>query len=181
MKSNTDLQGHRVGYNNITMARTKHTPVKGKTKEKPPAKSTYTSSRNVTKNQHEEAKLEDQNEDLQPDLEAPKSEASTSEEGKPNKPIPWANSKAKQLLRADLMEGRVKNHMPPGVVFRMHPEYAEYGIANFRSNLSTLREAMKRDYSRMVRDCEYYGNFVARLEEINAIDPPRPRDYPNWH
>ena len=40
---------------------------------------------------------------------------------------------------------------------------------------------MKRDNSRMVRDCEYYGNFVAHLEEINAIDPPRPRDYPNWH
>ena len=59
-----------------------------------------------------------------------------------NKPPPWAKSKAKQLLREDIIAGIVNPEMNAAAVFLLRPEFQLYKLTNFRTNLKNLREAI---------------------------------------
>lgn len=60
------------------------------------------------------------------------------------KPTPWSKSKAKQLLREDIIAGTVKPEMDAKAVFLMRPEFQLYKLTNFRTNLKNLTEAIAK-------------------------------------
>jgi hypothetical protein len=95
--------------------------------------------------------------------------------------VPWAESEAKRLLRQDLIEGRVPDNWTGVQVKQMRPEYAPYSQARFTANLKTLRDGLERDYARMVEDVEIFGHDMALLTEYHKKNPPREKDYPNFH
>jgi len=97
------------------------------------------------------------------------------------KPDPWLNSKAKQLLRDDIVTGVVSSKMEPKAVFTMRAEYQQYDYNNFVTNLRNLREAIVKDHKRMQKDCEYYGHDRSILPDLwkdreGADDPSQ-----SWH
>ena len=77
----------------------------------------------------------------------------------------WANSEAKRVLRADVIAGRVKKHMKPKEVIEMRPRLFGRWKKTFGTNLRNLREALARDYSRMLDDCQWHGHDAAVLVE----------------
>jgi len=94
--------------------------------------------------------------------------------------IPWQDSKAKALLRQDIIDGIVpkipSNSMPTNVIFTSRPEYAEYGYTQFGSRLSNLRKQVKRDLRRANEDRR-------RLENYLESHPPHSyteHGYPEW-
>ncbi|CAB9509955.1 hypothetical protein SEMRO_412_G137850.1 [Seminavis robusta] len=68
--------------------------------------------------------------------------------------------------------------MMPADVFVMRPEFAEYGKSRFGPNLRNLQKAIARDYNRMSKDCEYFGNDMSVLLEQRKDNPPIKR---SWH
>jgi hypothetical protein len=90
----------------------------------------------------------------------------------------WSNSNAKQLLKDDILTGRVLSSMGANDVYQMREEFKKYKIQNFTQNLKTLRDAIARDLGRMCRDCEYYGHDLGVLTTLRANDPPGPIE---WH
>ena len=59
------------------------------------------------------------------------------------KPTPWGKSKAKALLRRDIVDKIVKPDMDAAFVFTMRPEYQDYYLfRNFKTNLKNLRDAI---------------------------------------
>ena len=89
----------------------------------------------------------------------------------PKKPTPWAKSKAKQLLREDIIAGVVTPEMDGAAVFLMRPEFQLYKLTNFKSNLGNLREAITKDHKRMQKDCEWFGHDLALLKTLRKNDP----------
>ena len=70
----------------------------------------------------------------------------------------WAKSEAKRVLRDDIISGRVKKTMTPKEVHDSRAIFQRYELSKFRTNLSNLRDALARDFSRMLEDCQYYGH-----------------------
>ena len=75
---------------------------------------------------------------------------------KKKKPIKWAKSDAKFLLREDVIGGIVTAEMKPKEVYDMRDCYADYKYENFRANLRSLRLAVKEGLSRAEADEEAY-------------------------
>jgi hypothetical protein len=73
-------------------------------------------------------------------------------------PEPWKKSKAKKLLKKDIIDGTVTDDMAPIFVYAMRQEYKPYKLENFRSNLRSLQKKIQRDYGRRDRDCMDYGH-----------------------
>ena len=88
----------------------------------------------------------------------------------------WFKSKAKNLLRKDIIEKKVTDASDPAVVYQMRPEYSDFEFARFKVNLANLIEVVYRDYERMRNDCEFYGHDLGVLTEIqgNEIQPKKP-------
>ncbi|CAB9521295.1 unknown protein [Seminavis robusta] len=78
----------------------------------------------------------------------------------------WGKSKAKKLLKDDIISGRVTDEMKPSEVKAMRPEFAKWKKERFASNLGTLKEGIARDFGRMLRDCEFYGIDIAIVKEM---------------
>lgn len=53
----------------------------------------------------------------------------------------WANSKAKKILTAAILTGKVKKGMKPKLVHQMDEEYMKWPLEQFRDNLYTLFRA----------------------------------------
>lgn len=90
----------------------------------------------------------------------------------------WRNSKAKQMLKEDIIFGAVTKAMLPRQVFEMRPEYKKFEYKNFVTNLRNLRIAVDKLYARMQADCIAYGHDCAVLKDLRANDPPGPVP---WH
>lgn len=75
----------------------------------------------------------------------------------------WAKSEAKRVLSADIISGIVKPSMPPKEVHESRAIFKNYKCPQFRTNLKNLREALARDWSRMLHDVECCGHDAAHL------------------
>jgi hypothetical protein len=53
---------------------------------------------------------------------------------------PWVSSKAKKLLRKDIIEGRVTIEMDPLYVYGMRDEYMEYGLRTLTPTFLTYMQ-----------------------------------------
>ena len=53
--------------------------------------------------------------------------------------------------------------MKPKEVHESRPIFREWPLAGFRTNLSNLRDALARDYGRMLKDIEFYGHDAAMI------------------
>ena len=97
------------------------------------------------------------------------------------KPVPWAKSKAKELLRNDIILGKVNERMNAQEVYLMRPQYKDYRMDNFRTNLGNLIKAVRKDIlEHMGKDCEAYGHDRAVLAERHFdIDESPIRN--SWH
>ena len=58
---------------------------------------------------------------------------------KRNKIEKWRDSRAKDLLRGDILSGDVQPYMKPREVWQMRPEYRDFDPRNFATNLRNLR------------------------------------------
>lgn len=85
----------------------------------------------------------------------------------------WRTSAAKALLRDDIITGRVLPNMNAAQVYQMRPEFQKFPMKRFTPNLQNLRSVIARDYSRMCRDCEYYGHDIGLLLGIRKDEPLR--------
>jgi hypothetical protein len=85
----------------------------------------------------------------------------------------WRKSKARELLKDDIILGTILPQMEAAEVYEMRPEFKKFPFKRFGPNLQNLRLAIVRDYKRMSTDCEYYGHDVGVLMELRANDPPR--------
>jgi hypothetical protein len=91
----------------------------------------------------------------------------------------WIRSKAKEMLRTEIIEGTVTNKSNPSTVHKSNKEYNKWPLANFKTNLKNLLEAVALDYQRMADDCEAYGHDIALLQDLRKDDPS---DEPiPWH
>ena len=88
---------------------------------------------------------------------------------------PWGKSRAKRLLKEDIVKGVVTDNMAPKDVYAMRQEYKQYKYENFCGNLLTLKKAVAKLYHRMGRDCEAYGHDRAMMME-RIMRSPVP-----WH
>ena len=77
---------------------------------------------------------------------------SVAEDRNKVKPTKWAKSEAKFLLRDDIIGGVVTKDMKPKEVYEMRPCYKDYKYTNFRTNLRTLRVAVKKDLGQAEED-----------------------------
>jgi hypothetical protein len=69
---------------------------------------------------------------------------------------PWAQSRAKELLREDILDGTVpsdNNELDAKDVYKMRPEYKRYLFNRFKANLKSLREKIAK------------GNHYAQYDE----------------
>lgn len=87
----------------------------------------------------------------------------------------WANSASKAILRAGILSGEIKPEMKPKQVFDLNPtQHGKWNYQNWRSNLRTLRNAIKRDRDRMQKDCIAYGHDLAIIKGVRKNTTP-------WH
>jgi len=89
--------------------------------------------------------------------------------------IKWQKSRAKALLRRDILEGRVpleggrQTTMKLRQVYELRPEFAEYMYSKFSSRLSSLRTTISECNDRAARDQEAFDNFVANHPETSLF------------
>ena len=89
----------------------------------------------------------------------------------------WLNSKAKKLLKADIISGMILATTGPKAVYAMRAEYNKWPYDNFRSNLRSLRLVIISHKKRMQDDCAFYGHDCALHERRH---PCQDRAVP-WH
>ena len=97
-----------------------------------------------------------------------------------SKPTKWGKSKAKDLLRHDIITGVVKPEMDGATVFLMRPEYQLYKEDNFKSNFKNLREVIDKQYKRMQQDVQFYAHDRGLLLELRKKEPLPGADN-QWH
>ena len=88
----------------------------------------------------------------------------------PRKPVPWINSKAKHMLREDILAGEVLDGMDPKVVYESRPEFQKFPYDRFRANLKSLHERIRKDRDRMEEDCEAYHADMSLLLALRDDD-----------
>lgn len=88
---------------------------------------------------------------------------------------PWIDSNAKQLLKNDILSGKVHPLMMPRDVYKMRPEYLDYVYKNFRSNFRSLQRALKKLQDRAVSDNADLEVDLYRQRQLAAgrtVQPP---------
>ena len=94
--------------------------------------------------------------------------------------IPWRHSKAKALLRQDILDNVVPKwldaSMPTDVIFTSRPEYVEYSYAYLSSHLSSLRRTVKKDSSRAKEDLKRFRIY----QEGHPAHNHSAHGYPEW-
>jgi hypothetical protein len=93
-----------------------------------------------------------------------------------NEPSPWKTSRAKMLLRQDILDGKVVDSLMPKQVFGMRPEYEPYGLKNFRSNLKSLRGSIKDNIAKADSD----SAALAHDRRIRPLPTQTSKGYPRW-
>ena len=89
----------------------------------------------------------------------------------------WKNSKAKELLYVDTIEGQA--NMQPWQVYMLHPEYQEYPFQNFSANFKILNDTIEKNHARMVADCAAFKEDLKYLS-LKTDDTSDPNPKP-WH
>lgn len=101
--------------------------------------------------------------------------ASAPAKGKKKKPQ-WKNSKAKKILRQDIIDGKCDG-LKPKQVYQMHPDYAIFPKENFSNNLRNLRLLIKKQKERSDFHLDALMNDLT-LNPRPAVDV---RGVPRWH
>ena len=83
----------------------------------------------------------------------------------------WENSRSKSILRTGLLSGEIRDDMYPRHVFAMDDEHKKWNYDNWASNFRTLKNAVRRDQSRMVRDTRAYGKDLEVIKGLRQADP----------
>ena len=78
-------------------------------------------------------------------------------------PALWIKSKAKEILKKDLIDGIVNDSMVARDVYMMHEEYKEYDFKKFQNNFRSLKKVIKKhvgraqvDHACLERDLEVH-------------------------
>ena len=91
----------------------------------------------------------------------------------------WTTSKAREILREDIISGNVTDDMAAEDVYGSNNEFKVFPFESFKTNLETLKSAIYSNIERMESDCMIYGHDIALLEVIREQEP-----YPvfvPWH
>lgn len=102
----------------------------------------------------------------------------TTNSNEKEEPEPWLNSKAKKLLKNDILLGKVTAGMDFLQVKRMRPEFAPYKDEHFKTNLKNLLAAIERNKKRMREDILAYGHDVSVMRDLREKEPLERRP---WH
>jgi hypothetical protein len=95
-------------------------------------------------------------------------------------PSPWRNSHAKQLLKEDIVAGRVTSSMPAKEVYAMRPKwYKAYKFQNFKSNLENLHKRTSKDQNRASEDLSAFLHDM-QIPRPQAVAPAAAVAYPRW-
>ena len=99
--------------------------------------------------------------------ETPNSKATDKEEQEK-----WENSKAKAILRSGLLKGTISLKTKPKEAWLMNPEeHGKWNYKNWSQNFATLKNALRRDTTRMQKDCLSYGHDLALLKDYRKKKP----------
>jgi hypothetical protein len=93
----------------------------------------------------------------------------------------WGTSEAKRLLRDSIIAGHVKRGDDAAEVHKSNAEYQKWPIANFKTNMKNLIEAIALDYKRMADDCRGYGHDIEVLREYRKNNPTSQPYATPWH
>ncbi len=83
-------------------------------------------------------------------------------------PPPWRSSKAKQLLREDILAKAVTEDMDAQSVFDMRPEYKLYKFNNFKTNLKNLLENCKNPKKAKLKWSTSVARHLLKEDIING-------------
>ena len=89
----------------------------------------------------------------------------TTRRKKKEEPVPWKHSRAKEILKKEIINETVKPDMTPEFVYSMHSIFSQYSFSCFKDNLKNLHEAVKRDIGQMERDALDYGHDLAIIRQ----------------
>ena len=89
----------------------------------------------------------------------------------------WISSKAKEVLRDDIVKGRVTPNMKPVEVYEMHEGiYHDFKYDNFKINLKNLRVALQKKKEDAQSDEVRLRNTLKKKQN-DDIQP----SYPTWN
>jgi hypothetical protein len=88
----------------------------------------------------------------------------------------WVSSRAKKLLKKDIVEGRVTIDMEAQYVYGTRDEFMEYELKNFTTNLRNLHAAIEKEQDRAVVDSDAYAHDIL----IHPLILQGPSGYPQW-
>jgi len=95
----------------------------------------------------------------------------------PAKPPPsWRSSPAKKLLRKGILSGEFPEGMDAEAVYGCSTEFRQYPWTNFKTNLTNLRAALKREIERAEKDA---ANFAVDIQLRPAVAVAA-QGYPTW-
>lgn len=90
--------------------------------------------------------------------------------------VPWSESRAKEMLKAEIMSGDVTESSNYEQVYYSNSEYQKYPKKNFRTNMKNLISSIKKKEARALFDLNAVTN--------DKMLYPRPqltsRGYPYW-
>lgn len=97
----------------------------------------------------------------------------------------WKKSKAKEMLKKDIMDGVVTDELDPKHVYDMRDEYKNYEYKNFKVNLQNLSSSIRNQKQAAVNSAAAYDGFLhhAQLQKQITVAPcvvPKNRTYPKW-
>jgi hypothetical protein len=79
------------------------------------------------------------------------------------KEVKWFSSKAKSMLRDDILAGNVDDKMCPKLVYQSRAEFQKFPFDRFKPNLKSLLDKIKEERKRMGEDAKAYGHDMALL------------------
>ena len=100
----------------------------------------------------------------------------TAKEPKPAEPPPWRHSNAKELLKTDILQGKVAN-LTPEEVYHSRPEFKQYKKENFKNNLRSLQRLLAKEIGRALWD-DVALTLDKNHRRGNATNS---RPYPRWN
>ena len=101
-----------------------------------------------------------------------KTMTTTTTKKKKDEPEDWRNSKAKKLLRMDILSGKVTASMDALLeVKKMRPEFAPYRDDRFADNFSNLCKAIECNKARMSQDIIAYGHDLGVMKRERQKEP----------
>jgi hypothetical protein len=101
------------------------------------------------------------------------------------KEVKWFSSKAKSMLRDDILAGNVDDKMCPKLVYQSRAEFQKFPFDRFKPNLKSLLDKIKEERKRMGEDAKAYGHdmalLVKKLKEDQADNPTAVVVTMPWH